>query len=109
MTSPDHKAISTMLNKTFVGAVFLDTNLTTLLTAKIVNMSILHGNSPLSCLAYIMFGWSETRTTKDFSHLCDWGQLGFDLCEVYSSQGSFADRGQVWTCFASINKNIYIL
>jgi hypothetical protein len=88
-----------MLNKTLVAAYFTDFNLVAVLTGRIVNYSILHGNCSQSCLGYVWFGWNEATKTRSKSHCYEWGTLALALTDKYSQVKAFPERGQVYQLF----------
>lgn len=95
-------AILTMLSKVIPAAFFIDVDLALLLCAKIICISMSHGNCTFSCLAYLAFGWLERRYHSTYELSYEWGMLGHQLCESYSQIKPIAERSQCWEVFGTI-------
>ena len=104
LSDSTYSAIAAMLNKCLTAAYFLDMNLTLFLAAKVVIISIIHGNSTYSCFTYVMYGLLEKSKYHVFDKVVDWGILGITLCERYSQVTLMADRGQVWNVYGGKKK-----
>jgi PAS domain S-box-containing protein len=59
---------------------YIDENLHCLVIARIVNLSLEHGNSDGTCVAYVQLGWLLSRF-GDYQAEFHFGKLGLDLVE----------------------------
>ena len=57
MTDPDCRATLDVLTELVTPALFTDENLRCLVSRRMVNLSLEHGNSDGSCFAYVWLGW----------------------------------------------------
>ncbi|WP_437581669.1 sensor histidine kinase [Sorangium sp. So ce887] len=81
MTDPDCRATIDVLSSCDVPALFSDKNLLSLLVARMVNLSLEHGNSDASCLAYVRLGSLLGSHFGDYRAGFRFGKLGLDLME----------------------------
>jgi predicted ATPase len=77
-------------------AYFTDENLRCLVVARIVNLSLEHGNSDGSCVAYVQLGWFVGPRFDDYEAAFRFGKLGLDLVE---KRGLERFRARVSQCF----------
>src|SRR5208283_2591916 len=71
-------------------------NLQSLVIARIVNLSLEHGNSDGSCVAYVQLGWLVGSRFGDHQAAFRFGKLGLDLVE---KRGLERFRARVSQCF----------
>jgi len=98
VTDPDVLATLEVLNEFVAAALFTDNNLADLIICRIVNLSIEHGNSDVSCFAYVWMAIVAGPRFGNYKAGSRFGQLGYDLVEkrglrrfearTYSSFGS---------------------
>jgi PAS domain S-box-containing protein len=95
MTDPAQRATLEVLAVLEEPAHFIDENLRCLVLARMVNLSLEHGNSDGSCIAYVHLGW---LVGPRFGHQAAFrfGQLGLDLVE---KRGLERFRARVSQCF----------
>jgi PAS domain S-box-containing protein len=96
MTDPVRRATLDVLAAVEEPAHFTDENLRCLIVARIVNMSLEHGNSDGSCLAYLHLGWFIGPRFGDHQAAFRFGKLGLDLVE---KRGLERFRARVSQCF----------
>ena len=77
-------------------AHFTDENLRYLVLARMVNLSLKHGNSDGSCVAYVNLGWLVGPLFGDQQTAFRFGKLGLDLVE---KRGLERFRARVSQCF----------
>ena len=123
MSNPASLATLDVLAKGTHPAHFWDENLASLFTCRMVNLSLEHGNSDGSCLAYVGLAVIAGPRFGDYAEASRFGQLGYDLVErhrltryqarTYTSFGSFvvpwtkhvlAGRGLVRRAFDAANQ-----
>jgi signal transduction histidine kinase len=80
MTDPTWRATVTVLATSMPATVYTDENLTGLVAARIVNLSLEHGNSDGSSLAYTALGRVLGRF-DDYARGFRFGSVGFHLME----------------------------
>ncbi|MGK3962480.1 AAA family ATPase [Sorangium sp. So ce118] len=81
MTDQDCRATIDVLSSCDVPALSSDKNLLNLLVARMVNLSLEHGNSDASCLAYVRLGSLLGSHFGDYRAGFRFGKLGLDLTE----------------------------
>ncbi|WP_437987545.1 sensor histidine kinase [Sorangium sp. So ce117] len=81
MTDPDCRATMDVLSSCDVPALVSDKNLLSLLVARMVNLSLDHGNCDASCLAYVRLGSLLGSRFGDYQAGFRFGKLGLDLME----------------------------
>jgi predicted ATPase/signal transduction histidine kinase len=96
MTSPDCRATLDVLTALEEPAYFTDQNLRCLVVARMVNLSLLNGNSDGSCVAYVQLGWFVGPRFGDYEAAFRFGKLGLDLVEKH---GLERFRARVSQCF----------
>jgi PAS domain S-box-containing protein len=100
MTNPKVLHIMDVLNEMIVPAHDCDHNLPPLIICRMVNLSLEHGNSDASCVAYLglamiagpLFGKCSSTAMR-------FGQLGYDLVE---QRGLKRFRARVYAVFGNI-------
>jgi PAS domain S-box-containing protein len=96
MIDPVYRATLDVLAAVEEPAHFTDENLRCLVVARIVNLSLEHGNSDGSCLAYVHLGWFIGPRFGDHQAAFRFGKLGLDLVE---KRGLERFRARVSQCF----------
>jgi predicted ATPase/signal transduction histidine kinase len=81
MTDPDHRATIDVLTHGQSPALFTDENLLRLVIGRMVNISLEHGSSDASCLAYVYLGMVLGPYVGDYRTGFRFGKLGFDLLQ----------------------------
>ncbi len=83
MTNPACRATLDVLAVVEGPAFFTDQNLRDLVVARMINLSLRHGNSDGSCLAYAQLGWIVGPRFGDYQAAFRFGKLGLDLVEKH--------------------------
>jgi PAS domain S-box-containing protein len=96
MTDPACRAMLDVLTVLEEPAHFIDENLRYLVLARMVNLSLEHGNSDGSCVAYVNLGWLVGPHFGDHQAAFRFGKLGLDLVE---KRGLERFRARVSQCF----------
>lgn len=97
MTDPLRQAVMEVLAAVLAPAFFSDENLACLVLCRMANLSIDHGNTSASPLAYAYLGMVVGPCFGDYPRAYELGQLGFALVE----RGQHARfRARVQMCFA---------
>ncbi|HTD56800.1 MAG TPA: serine/threonine-protein kinase PknK, partial [Silvibacterium sp.] len=96
MTDPACRATLDILTVTEGPAFFTDQNLRCLVVARMVNLSLEHGNSDGSCVAYAQLGWFVGPRFGDHQAAFRFGKLALDLVE---QRGLERFRGRVSQIF----------
>ncbi len=96
MTDPACRATLDVLTAVEEPSYFTDQNLRCLVIARIVNLSLEHGNSDGSCVAYVQLGWLVGPRFGDYQAAFRFGKLGLDLVE---KRGLERFRTRVSQCF----------
>jgi PAS domain S-box-containing protein len=81
MSNPDVRATLDVLTEVMTPALFTDENLLSLVTCRMVNLSLEHGNSDGSCFAYVWLGMILGPHFGDYRAGFRFGRLGCDLVE----------------------------
>jgi len=81
MTDRACRATLDVLTAVEEPAHYADENLQSLVIARIVNLSLEHGNSDGSCVAYVQLGWLVGSRFGDHQAAFRFGKLGLDLVE----------------------------
>jgi predicted ATPase/signal transduction histidine kinase len=97
MTEPTCRATVDVLTAVEEPAYFADENLRYLVVARMVNLSLEHGNSDGSCVAYVQLGRLVGPRFGDYQAGFRFGKLGLDLVE---KRGLERFRTRVSQCFA---------
>jgi len=96
MTDPACRATLDVLAVLEEPAHFTDENLRCLAVARMVNLSLKHGNSDGSCVAYVDLGWFVVPRFGDYQPAFRFGKLGLDLVEKRRLERF---RTRVFQCF----------
>ena len=96
MSDPACRATLDVLTVVEEPAHFTDENLRCLVVARMVNLSLEHGNSDGSCVAYVHLGWFLGPRFGDYRPAFRFGKLGLDLVE---KRGLERFRTRVSQCF----------
>ncbi|MEX3936401.1 AAA family ATPase [Paraburkholderia phymatum] len=81
MSDPASLAALDVLAKLAVPALYTDANLVLLITCRMVNLSLEHGNADASCLAYTWLGVIAGIRLGDYETGYRFGHLGYELVE----------------------------
>jgi predicted ATPase len=87
MTDPDWRATVDVLTSVLAPAMFTDETLRNLVVCRMTNLSLEHGNSDGSCLAYVWLGMILGPHFGDYRAGFRFGKLGFDLVEKGGRDG----------------------
>jgi len=82
ITDPDVLDVLDVLVEALVSAFFWDENLSSLVTCRMVNLSLTHGNSDGSCYSYVWFAIIAGPRFGQYEAGFRFGQLGYDLVEA---------------------------
>jgi PAS domain S-box-containing protein len=96
MTDRACRAALDVLTAVEEPSYFTDQNLRCLVIARIVNLSLEHGNTDGSCVAYVQLGWLVGPRFGDYQAAFRFGKLGLDLVE---KRGLERFRTRVSQCF----------
>jgi PAS domain S-box-containing protein len=96
MTDPVCKGALEMLTVIVPPSWFTDHNLRDLLAARMVSLSLEHGNSDASCYAYAVFARTLGSRFGDYQTGYRFGKLSLELLNRY---GSDRFKIRVYTCF----------
>ncbi len=100
MTRPDVLDTMDVLNEMIVPAHDCDHNLPPLIICRMVNLSLEHGNSDGSCVAYLGLAMIAGPLFGNYSStVLRFGQLGYDLVE---QRGLKRFRARVYAVFGNI-------
>ena len=80
---PDCRATMEVLQSTISPALITDPNLHDLVVGRLARLSLAHGNSDASSLAYVRLASIIGRRFGDFAKGFRYGKLGFDLAEQH--------------------------
>lgn len=81
MVDPDLGATMDVLNALIPPALFTDKNLYPLAVARVVNLSLQHGNSDASCFAYVWIGGILGSSFGNASACQSFGELALNLVD----------------------------
>jgi PAS domain S-box-containing protein len=81
MEKPEIRATMDVLIKSMSPALFTDVHLHSLIICRMVNLSIEHGNTDVSCHAYIWLGAIVGPRFGDYEPSFQFGRLGYNLGE----------------------------
>jgi predicted ATPase/signal transduction histidine kinase len=95
----DRRATMDVLSWASSPAIFTDERLHCLLVTRLANMSLEHGNSAASCLAYARLGMLIGPRFGDYGRAFQFGKLGFDLVE---KRGLLRFKALVFLDFAAL-------
>ncbi|MFP2907841.1 AAA family ATPase [Pyxidicoccus sp. 3LFB2] len=96
MTDPVHRATMDVLTAAQSPALFTDKNLLGLVVCRMANLSLEHGNSEASSLAYVWLGMLLGPYFDDYARGYRFGKLGFDVLE---SRGPLRLKARVYLGF----------
>jgi PAS domain S-box-containing protein len=100
MTNPNVLYTMDVLNEVIVPAHYYDDNLPPLIICRMVNLSLEHGNSDGSCVAYLGLAMIAGPLFGNYSTTAlGFGQLGYDLVE---QRGLKRFRARVYAVFGNI-------
>jgi PAS domain S-box-containing protein len=99
MTDPDWRATVDVLTSVLAPAMFTDEILRNLVVCRMTNLSLEHGNSDGSCLAYVWLGMILGPHFGDYPAGFRFGKLGFDLVEKGGRDGF---KARVYMCFGRL-------
>ncbi|MBV8472199.1 MAG: serine/threonine-protein kinase PknK, partial [Hyphomicrobiales bacterium] len=81
MSDPEALATMDVLTKVTIAAMNMDVNLYGLVICRMVNLSLEHGNTDASCVAYVCVGAIAGQIFGDYQSGFRFGRLGYDLVE----------------------------
>jgi PAS domain S-box-containing protein len=96
MEDPIQRTIVDLLAALEEPAFFTDENLRSLMVARMVNISLVNGNTDGSCIAYVHLGWFLAPRFGDYEAGFRFGKLGLELVE---RPGLQRFRARVLQCF----------
>jgi PAS domain S-box-containing protein len=99
MNDPEARATLNVLTEVGTSAQLTDKNLIALVICRMVNISLEHGNSDGSCLAYIGLGMILGPHFGDYQAGFRFGRLGYDLVE---KRGLRRYQARVYMLFGTI-------
>ncbi len=81
VANPDILDVLDVLTEFLTTAMFFDQDLCAFVICRMMNLSLEHGNSDASCLAYVWFGIIAGPRFGNYERAFKFGQLGYDLME----------------------------
>ncbi len=81
MTDPERRATADVLTLAQPPALFTDEKLNSLMICRVVNLSLEHGNSDASCMAYVGLGAIMRPRFGEHAAALRFGQVGLDVLE----------------------------
>jgi len=99
MTNPKVLDVIDFLTEFFVAALFSGEALSSLVICRMVNLSVEHGNSDVSCFAYVWFAIMAGSRFGNYEAGYRFGQLGYDLVE---KRGLKRFQARTYQCFGNI-------
>ena len=81
MSEPEALATMDVLTKVTIAAMNMDVNLYGLVICRMVNLSLEHGNTDASCVAYVCVGAIAGLIFGNYKAGFRFGRLGYDLVE----------------------------
>ena len=81
MSEPEALATMDVLTKVMIAAMNMDLNLYGLVICRMVNLSLEHGNTDASCVAYVCVGAIAGLIFGNYKAGFRFGRLGYDLVE----------------------------
>jgi predicted ATPase/signal transduction histidine kinase len=100
MSDPATRATMDVLTKLMPPAFMSDENLARLMTTRMVNLSLQHGNSNASCCGYVWLGMILGPYSGDYPSAFRFGQLSVDLVD---KRGLDAFMARVCMNFGNVN------
>jgi tetratricopeptide (TPR) repeat protein len=101
MTDTACRATLDVLTAVEEPAYFTDENLQCLVIARMANLSLEHGNSDGSCVAYVQLGWLLGSRFGDYQAGFRFGKLGLDLMEKRGLERFRAQVSQLFGYFVN--------
>ncbi len=101
MTDTVCRATLDVLTAVEEPAYFADENLQCLVIARMANLSLEHGNSDGSCVAYVQLGWLLGSRFGDYQAGFRFGKLGLDLMEKRGLERFRAQVSQLFGYFVN--------
>jgi predicted ATPase len=99
MNDPDSLAALDVLTEVVTPALFTDENLLSLVTCRMVNLSLDHGNSDGSCFAYVLLGFIAGPRFGNYKAGFRFGRLG---CELVEKRGLTRFQARTYMSFGTI-------
>lgn len=99
LTDADQRATLEVLITSAPAVMFSDASLFRLIVGRMVNLSLEHGNSDASCLAYELLGMILGPYLGDYQAAYRFGKLGLDLVEL---RGLERFKARVCVCFGTL-------
>ncbi len=99
MTNPESRATVDVLNDLICPALYCDEKLSYLAVGRIANLSLEHGNTDASCIAYAYLNMAFGPFFGDYESGYRFGKLGFDLVE---SRGLTRFKARVLMAFGNL-------
>ena len=99
MSAPDWRATVDVLASALAPAMFTDQKLYYLLVGRMANISLEHGNSDGSCLAYVYLGTILGPGFSDYRAAFRFGKLGVDLV---AQRGLDRFRAKIYAGFGAL-------
>ena len=99
MTKPDVLDALDVLSEVVTPAKFCDQNLLSLVICRMVNLSLMHGNSDGSCFAYVWFAIIAGPLFGNYKDGFRFGHLGYELVE---KQGLKRYEARTYMSFGNI-------
>src|SRR5262249_3506329 len=96
---PDILAILDVLTELVVPAVFFDQELCALVTCRMLNLCLEHGNSDAACFAFVWGGITVGGRFGNYKDGFRFGQLGYDLVE---KRGLTRYQARTYMSFGSV-------
>lgn len=81
VANPDILDVLDVLTEFLTTAMFFDQDLCAFVICRMINLSLEHGNSDASCVAYLWFGIVAGQRFGNYEGAFKFGQLGYDLME----------------------------
>ena len=99
MTDSDLLDAMDVLNEVVTPAKCYDLNLLSLVACRMVNLSLEHGHSDVSCFAYVWFAIVSGPCFGNYTDGFRFGRLGYDLVE---KRGLTLYQARTYMCFGNI-------
>jgi len=90
MTNPEHLAAMQVLNLMFVGAGFASDEMSPLIPLKMIQLTLDHGLSSVSCVGFALLGYVMAGMGRDPDEGYRFGQLGFAIYERFAARAFLA-------------------
>jgi predicted ATPase/nitrogen-specific signal transduction histidine kinase len=98
MQEPEARASIDVLSEAMAPALFTDKNLLSLVLCRMINLSLQHGNSDGSCVAYVWLGTILGPHFDDYRAGLRFGNLGYELVE---RRGLHRHQARTYTSFGN--------